>query len=278
MSSIWRRICVTRCSRPAGCGGSPGSVTSIRSSREPPVELRRLELGGALARAAPRAPRWTSFARLPDRAALVGGQLADRAQRRGQLGLAAEVAHAQLLELGALPAARDRASASRGSLWSGRRSGIGGHPICRLVQRDRRGHRHVQRVGPSHAGCAPLHRRRSTPAGRLAPLGRRARAPPASSSSHVAPASRSVAGRARSCARRVASSVGASGRAREDRAHADARTAFGEYGSAQPGPEHHRAVRQRVSRADDRARRCPGRRRRGGRRRRSPPGSAQRCL
>ena len=37
---------------------------------------------------------------LADGAALLGRQLADGAQRRGQLGLPAEVAHPQLLELG----------------------------------------------------------------------------------------------------------------------------------------------------------------------------------
>ena len=49
MSSISRRVWVTRCRWPAGCGGSPGSVTSMRSSARRLVELRGLELGRALA-------------------------------------------------------------------------------------------------------------------------------------------------------------------------------------------------------------------------------------
>ena len=67
--------------------------------REAPVELGRLELLGALGELAlERLPDLVRL--LPDRAALLRRQLADRAQRGGQLRLAAEQPDAQLLELG----------------------------------------------------------------------------------------------------------------------------------------------------------------------------------
>jgi hypothetical protein len=73
---------------------------------EPAVELRGLELGGALLEQhLERAPHLVGL--LAERAALLGRQLADRAQRRGQLRLAAEVAHPQLLELSRRPGGAD---------------------------------------------------------------------------------------------------------------------------------------------------------------------------
>ena len=63
------------------------------------VQLGRLELGrAALEQALQRLAHAVGL--LAHRPALLGRQLADRAQRGGQLGLAPEVAHAQLLELG----------------------------------------------------------------------------------------------------------------------------------------------------------------------------------
>ena len=56
-----------------------------------------------------------------------------------------------------------------------------------------------------------------------------------------------------------------------------ARTAFGENGSAQPGPSDDRAAEQRVRRCGRSCRRCRGRRRRAGRRRARRRRSAQRC-
>ena len=98
MSSIRRRICETRCRWPTGTGGSPGSVTSTRSSTRRAVQLGRLELRGApLEQLLQRLAHLVGL--LADRAALLGRQLADRAQRLGQLRLAAQVADPQLLQL-----------------------------------------------------------------------------------------------------------------------------------------------------------------------------------
>ena len=166
--------------------------------------------------------------RLADRAALLRRQLADRAQRRGQLRLAAEVAHPQLLELGACsPAARDRAPRPRLRSWS--RSAIGGHPICHLVERHGRRHGDVERVGVHRDPRAPPR-----------PSGSSPRSDPSTSTSgavtsDLTQARARRARRGRPCGRRVASSVArAGGRAKIE--PIDARTAFGEYGSAQPGP------------------------------------------
>ena len=99
MSSIRRRICEIRCRWPTGSGGSPGSVTSMRSSAsrrcssaEPSSASARLDqllerpahLVRALARPGPRSSGGSSPI---ERSTWVSG------------GLAPEVAHAQLLEL-----------------------------------------------------------------------------------------------------------------------------------------------------------------------------------
>jgi hypothetical protein len=66
--------------------------------REAPVELRRLELGGALREHALERDAHL-VGGLADGAALLRRQLADGAEGRRQLGLPSEVAHPQLLEL-----------------------------------------------------------------------------------------------------------------------------------------------------------------------------------
>ena len=74
------------------------------------LELRRARLDEALERLA------GLVGRLADGAALLGRQLGDAAQEVGQLGLAAEVAHAQLLERGGRVGRRDRALGLRPQL------------------------------------------------------------------------------------------------------------------------------------------------------------------
>ena len=84
---------------------------------EAAVELRCLELGRALReQLLERHPHLVG--RLAHRPALLGRQLADRAERRGELRLAAEVAHAQLLELRRVPALRAMAASASLRSWS----------------------------------------------------------------------------------------------------------------------------------------------------------------
>ena len=98
-SSMRRRIWETRCRWPTGTGGSPGSVTSTRSSTR--RRSSSAASSSAVRRSEQRLERLAHLVGLlADRPALLRRQLADRAQRLGQLGLAPEVAHAQLLELG----------------------------------------------------------------------------------------------------------------------------------------------------------------------------------
>ena len=76
--------------------------------RQPRVELVRLERPGTLFdQALEGLPGLVG--RPPHRPALLGRQLGHAAQEVGQLGLAAEVAHAQLLEGGRRVGRRDRA-------------------------------------------------------------------------------------------------------------------------------------------------------------------------
>ena len=197
------------------------------------VELRGLELRGPLLEQLLERHAHL-VGRLAHRPALLGRQLADRAQRRGQLGLAAEVAHPQLLELGR--ARRPRAMAASAS-------------APQLVQVS---HRRPSYLRPRTAPRSrPWPRSASPPctgmpAAPRPPLRQRPRAP---TPRHRTTRRRHVqrhrsrarrARRARPCGRRARRELARAGGPREDRAHA-ARTAFGEYGSAQPGPEHHRA-------------------------------------
>jgi hypothetical protein len=73
---------------------------------EPRVELLRIEPLGALGQQ-PLERLLDRVRALAHRTALLRRQLADRAQRLRQLGLAPQVAHAQILELGAAPGAGD---------------------------------------------------------------------------------------------------------------------------------------------------------------------------
>ena len=249
MSSISRRVCVIRCRRPAGCGGSPGSVTSIRSSASRASSSAASSSAVRPPSSSSSASR-TSFAALPDRPALLGRQLADRAQRRGQLRLAAEVAHPQLLELGRLAAAAIAASASaadRSIEVSHRRPS---YVRARTAPRSRPSPRSASRAVVAD-GCAPALAARSA-SGKPSPLGahqqtrrgRRARARAASRSARRVE-------REPSCRRSSSSVARAGGRAKIEPMLA--RTALGEYGSAQPGPSTTGPSAERVRRADDRA-------------------------
>ncbi len=180
MSSISRRVCgdQVQVADRAAAGRRAASRRS-RSSASRRVELGRLELRGARGSSSClerlRAPRWRA---LPTGPALLGRQLADRAQHAGQLGLAAEVADAQLLELGRpSPRRRSRASASCAQLVQacGSRQPWARHPIRELVQRHGGGHRHVERVGA--VGAQRDLRASARPPRPAPPAGRRARPP-----------------------------------------------------------------------------------------------------
>ena len=106
-SSISRQVCVSRCRRPTGCGGSPGSVTSTRSairrasSSAPSSSPARCAISASSA--------WrASLAARPTWPRCSGGSSATPRSRFGQLGLAPQEAHPQLLELGRRGGRRDR--------------------------------------------------------------------------------------------------------------------------------------------------------------------------
>ena len=191
--------------------------------REPAVELGRLELGGPLQRAAPRAPASPrSPVCRPARAQPAGALRSSAARRSGRTcGRAGARAAPR-----APRSCRQRLSRSP-SARSSFRSGIGGHPTRDLVEGDRRRHGYVERVrchwyphrGGTRASGSPAARRRDR--GRVAPRAackRRRRA--ASSGTSVA---------WEPCRALDARAGGANTEPML------ARTAFGENGSAQPG-------------------------------------------
>ena len=238
MSSISRRIWVIRCRWPSGRGGSPGSVTSMRSSasrgraRRPRARAvrsleQRLERRAHLVR------------RLADRAALLRRQLADRAQhlrsaRPCGRGSARAAPRARAVDAGG-DDRRPRPRLAR----AGPRLRHGRPSYCAsVVQRDRGRHGHVERLGAVGAqrdpgACVGRARaaRRAGPRAR-----RRGRARPAARASATSASERSPrARRARAACRRSSSKPARAG----GRANTEpmlARTALGENGSAQPGP------------------------------------------
>ena len=107
MSSISRRVRVTGWMWPTRTGGVPGQGDVDRVGGEARVELAGLERGLRASSAASSALRAPVRARA-NRALLLRGQVADAAQDRGQLGLAAQVADAELLERGGIGRRGDR--------------------------------------------------------------------------------------------------------------------------------------------------------------------------
>ena len=129
-------VALSTCRRPIGCGGAPGRVTSTRSSWRRCAELLAGERFSA--RGDQRLERLACFVGgLADGAALLGRELGDAAQDLRQLGLASQVAHAQLLERLAGVAAAIAPSASscswlmRSIMTRGpyRRRGRDNHPV-----------------------------------------------------------------------------------------------------------------------------------------------------
>ena len=255
MSSISRRIWVIRCRWPTGSGGSPGSVTSMRSSARRRSSSAALELVGALARAAPRAPAAPRWPPCPTGPRSSGGSSPIERSTLVSSALRPEVAHPQLLELGRL-GRRARSRPRPRCRSSGRGRGLR-HGAAILFassySADRGRHGHVERVGAvvaqrdARAASRALEQLGGSPS-RSAPrqtTTRRARR-------DLGERRSAVRGRARAAcpgSRRAPARAG--GRANSEPMLA--RTAFGENGSAQPGPEDHGAVAERVRRADDRA-------------------------
>ena len=107
MSSISRRVRVIGWMWPTRTGGVPGSVTSIasvarRSSSSPDFERRASRLERCLELLA------RAVGARADGPALLRRQVGDAAQDRGQLGLAAQEADAELLERGGVGRRGDR--------------------------------------------------------------------------------------------------------------------------------------------------------------------------
>ncbi len=114
-SSISRIVRISRLREPTAIGGAPGRVTSIASDAEPLLQFEVVELGPAsIDQALERHPRLVPG--LPDRTALLRGELRYPAQDRGQLGLPAEVADPELFQRRAVPSIRDRGLRLRADL------------------------------------------------------------------------------------------------------------------------------------------------------------------
>ena len=133
-------MAVITCSRPTGTAGVPGSVTSIASAASRASSSARSSAARRASIAASSALR-ASLAARPTAPRSSGGELGDAAQEVGQLGLAPEVRDARGLERGRVAGRRDvglrAARAARRSARSRPRH---------LVERDRRGHRRVERL------------------------------------------------------------------------------------------------------------------------------------
>ena len=222
---------------------------------------------------------------LPGGPALLGRQLADRAQHLGEPATCAPGSAP------AAPPARPRpsaaATAASASLRSWSRSGRAGasdmarHPIAELVQGHRGGHGHVQRLG---AALAQRYAHRlGGPAQDLLgqPLALRAQAEHERAGQPARSLAASASGRLRArpgppaSPGRLAGSPRA-GRPREHRPHAGPHRLGRERVRAARAQEH-RAVAERVGRAQRPRPRCRGRPRRAGRPSRRPEGSDQRC-
>ena len=105
-SSISRRVAVIRCRRPTGCDGRAGQRDVDDVGGQPRLQLAGLEPAAArLERGLERPARLVGGA--ADGAALLRRQLGDAAQQVGQLGLAAQEAHADVLQRGRVRRAGD---------------------------------------------------------------------------------------------------------------------------------------------------------------------------
>ena len=251
MSSISRRVAVSRCRRPTGCGGRAGQRDVDDVGGEPRVELGALELGAARPRSRPRAPGAPRWRRLPTAPRSSGGSCGDAAQQVRQLGLAAEEARRAPPRARRCAAARGDRGLARGPqlLRSGR--SCARHPSA-LVERDRRRHRGVQRLRRGSGCGATSSHAATTRVGQPLALG-------ADHQRHVALARSSASGAA--LARRPARPAGPGSSATA----AHARHRHGEH-RAHRGA--HGLVRRTGRRCRGRARRC---------RRRTPARSAAPC-
>ena len=232
-SSISRRVAVIRCRRPTGCGRAAGQRDVDARRRPAALELGGLELRPCAPRSAPSSARRASLAARPTAPRSSGGSCGDAAQQVGQLGLAAEEAHAQRPR--ARPCRVAPATAAS-PCWrsSAMRSSMAADPTVELVEGDGRRHRR-RSATPSGSGCARPRRRPPRPR-----PGSPSRSAPTTSvtSLAAAPASSGAPARATSAIRRPGSSATSRTRATgtSNIAPIEARTALGPYGSALPGP------------------------------------------
>ena len=272
MSSSSRRVWVSRCRRPTGCGGVAGQRHVDAVAREALARARRRRARAARARSAPRAPgapRWRPCRpRRAPRAAARRRRAAASAARPCGRG-----SDAQLLERRVVGGRGDRRLGLARS--SSMRSSVlmRGAILRELVQRDRRRHRGVQRLagdrdvrrrvacgddlGGSPSRSAPTSSVDSPsdrPAQRRRPRARRAR-PLAGQLGRRPPRARAARRRSRPCSR----------------ARPSART-----GRRSPGRARRSRRRRRAPRAA-RADVAGVARRRAGRRTAGPPGATQRC-
>ena len=252
MSSISRRVAVITCRWPTGPRRVAGQRHVDPVLRQALLELGRPRAPGGGCRAASSSATRASLAALPTGPRSSGGS--SRIQRRivGELGLAAEVAHAQLLERARVGRLGDGGlGLGRGSSRRAVSAHRARHPIP-LVQRDRGRHRDVERVRAVGAqrDCATV----TSAASALGPAALRARPPRQSTTGGSTSSSASGPPAPRSSAIFVpgsSSNARASGRPREDRAHARAhRLRRVRVGAVRA--EHHRAVGERVRGPDDR--------------------------
>ena len=245
-----------RCRWPSRRAGAPGQGDVDPVVGQPRLELARVELGGP--RLELRLERLLGLVgALADRPALLLGQLGDPAQDRGQLRFAAEVADPQLLELGG--ARRRRRSRPRPRPRISDIRSEASHVAFLAMAGDDIRSQAIAAAAATLSDSAPprAQRDRQPRVAALEHLGREALALGAEAERSAAPVEppRAARRRGRPGPRRGAGVASIPARA-GGWAKIEpmlARTAFGENGSAQPGPSDDDAVDQRVGGADDRA-------------------------
>jgi len=239
MSSSSRRVDVSTCRRPIGCGGAPGSVTSTRSRSSWDSSSWRASSPARSRSSASRAWR-ASFAALPTAPRCAGSSSATRAAPAAAR-LAAEVADAQVLELLARAGPRSPPRPGPAAARSARSSAVTvlpreprARPRGHLIQRHRRGHGRVERLRGDRYAHRPL-------AGRDERGGQPSRSAPTSSviacaSPRAGRRRTSDASASRRCALPAARQIVDAASGTANTAPMLARTAFGEKGSAQSRP------------------------------------------